>query len=264
MANDLTIRLAVFLGLFAAFALLEARAPCRPRAVRQAARWRTNVALVVLDTLTLRALALALPLLAVGAAVDAGRQGWGLFNLADLPLWIEIVGAILILDLAIWAQHLVTHKVPLFWRFHRVHHADRDMDVTTAIRFHPVEIAASMLVKIGLVYLIGPAALAVVLFEILLNGTALFNHANLAMPSWLERAVRAVLVTPDMHRIHHSVRRDEHDSNFGFALSIWDRLFGTYRPGPLSGHDGMTVGLDWQDDRPSRLGWSLALPFRKP
>ncbi len=217
----------------------------------------------MLDTLALRALAVLLPLLAVGAAIDAQAQGWGLFNRLDWPFWAEFAAAVLILDLTLWGQHLITHKVPLFWRFHRMHHADRDMDVTTAVRFHPVEILASMGVKIGVVYLLGPAAWAVVAFEVVLNGTPLFNHANLALPRGVERAIRAVLVTPDMHRVHHSVRREEHDSNYGFALSVWDRLFGTYRPEPEGGQDGMTVGLEWQDEKPADLGWSLMLPFRR-
>ena len=263
MEHDLLWRLGVFLGLFALFATLEALAPRRARSQPRSARWFTNLSIVVLDTLALRALAIALPLLAVGAAVDAGRMGWGLFNALDWPLWVEVVLAVLILDLAIWAQHLVTHKVPILWRFHRVHHADRDFDVTTALRFHPVEILASMMLKIGLVYLLGPAALAVLLFEIILNGTAMFNHSNLRLPLWLDRAVRLVLVTPDMHRVHHSILRHEHDSNYGFALSVWDRIFRTYRPKPEAGHDLMTVGLEWQDERPSRLGWALMLPFRK-
>ena len=263
MDHDLLWRLGVFVGLFALFATLEALAPRRTRSQPRNTRWFTNLSIVVLDTLALRALAIALPLLAVGAAVDAGRMGWGLFNTLDWPLWLEVVLAILILDLAIWAQHLVTHKVPILWRFHRVHHADRDFDVTTALRFHPVEILASMMLKIGLVYLLGPAALAVLLFEIILNGTAMFNHSNLRLPLWLDRAVRLVLVTPDMHRVHHSIHRHEHDSNYGFALSVWDRIFRTYRPKPEAGHDLMTVGLEWQDERPSRLGWALMLPFRK-
>ena len=263
MEHDLLWRLGVFVGLFALFATLEALAPRRARSQPRNARWFTNLSIVVLDTLALRALAIALPLLAVGAAVDAGRMGWGLFNALDWPLWVEVVLAVLILDLAIWAQHLVTHKVPILWRFHRVHHADRDFDVTTALRFHPVEILASMMLKIGLVYLLGPAALAVLLFEIILNGTAMFNHSNLRLPLWLDRAVRLVLVTPDMHRVHHSIHRHEHDSNYGFALSVWDRIFRTYRPKPEAGHDLMTVGLEWQDERPSRLGWALMLPFRK-
>lgn len=181
----------------------------------------------------------------------------------EWPVWIEITLAVLIFDLAIWAQHLVTHKVPLLWRLHPVHHADVDMDVTTAIRFHPFEIALSMLLKIGLVYLIGPAALAVVLFEVILNGTAMFNHSNIALPVWLDGALRRVLVTPDMHRVHHSVDRTEHDSNYGFSLSVWDRLFGTYIAQPRDGHDEMHTGLKWQDERPARFGWSLALPFAR-
>ena len=262
MAHELALRLSVFLGLVALFAVWERLTPRRHLALPRAGRWMTNGAMAVLDTLTLRLMALVLPVLAVGAAVDAGQLGWGMFNRLDWPVWVEVVLALVILDFAIWGQHWITHRVPLFWRFHRVHHADRDMDVTTAIRFHPVEIAASMGVKIVLVYLLGPTAVAVVLFEVLLNGTSLFNHANLALPSRLERALRRVLVTPDMHRIHHSALRHEHDSNFGFALSVWDRLFGTYRAAPEAGHDAMTLGLDWQDDRPARLGWSLLLPFR--
>jgi sterol desaturase/sphingolipid hydroxylase (fatty acid hydroxylase superfamily) len=261
MENELLIRLSVFIGLFAALALIEAKAPRRVRTQPRNTRWVTNWAIVILDTLTLRALALALPLLAVGAAVDAEANGWGLMNAVDIPGWIAVVLTVLIFDLAIWAQHLVTHKVPLLWRIHRVHHADRDIDVTTAIRFHPVEIALSMLLKIGLVYLLGPPALGIILFEIILNGTAMFNHANIKLPLWLDAALRKVLVTPDMHRVHHSDQRSEHDSNYGFALSIWDRMFGTYIAQPAKGHDDMTIGLEWQDDRPSRLGWSLGLPF---
>ena len=263
MENEALIRLAVFLGLFAILASLEAMAPRRMRTQPRRTRWVTNWGVTLLNTLTLRLLAFALPLLAVGAAVDAQAQGWGLFNALTLPLWIEIIAVVLVLDFSIWLQHLITHKVPLLWRLHRVHHADVDMDVTTAIRFHPLEIALSMILKIGLVYLLGPAALAVVVFEIILNGTAMFNHSNLALPQWLDRMVRKVLVTPDMHRVHHSVHRDEHDSNYGFALSIWDRIFGTYIAQPAAGHDAMEVGLQWQDDRPARLGWSLALPFMR-
>lgn len=263
MDNELLIRAGFFIGLFSLFAGLEALAPRRRRSLPRKRRWTTNLAIVVIDSLTLRLMALVLPLLAIGAAADAQAMGWGLFNRLDWPWWLELGLAVLILDLAIWAQHLVTHKVPLFWRFHRMHHADRDMDVTTAIRFHPVEIAASMLLKIMLVYLLGPSALAVLVFEVLLNGTAMFNHANLRLPRWLDRVVRMVLVTPDMHRIHHSVHRHEHDSNYGFALSVWDRVFGTYRARPEGGHDSMKIGLHWQDERPARLGWSLLLPFRK-
>lgn len=261
MENETVVRLAVFLGLFALFAALESWAPRRGRRQPRVRRWFTNWGITITNTITLQALAVGLPLLAVGAAIDASAQNWGFFNRMDWPIVLEFLLTILILDFAIWAQHLITHKVPFLWRLHRVHHADVDLDVTTAIRFHPVEIALSMLVKIGLVYLLGPAALAVILFEILLNGTAMFNHANIALPPRLDRAVRFILVTPDMHRVHHSVYRSEHDSNYGFALSVWDKLFGTYIAEPVNGHADMKIGLEWQDERPSRLGWSLALPF---
>ena len=263
MEHEATIRLAAFLGLFVLFALTEAAIPRRKRAQPRTGRWITNLAVIVIDSVALRLLSLVVPALAAGAALHAQALGWGLFNALDWPTWVEIALAILILDFAIWAQHLISHKVPVFWRFHRMHHADRDIDVTTALRFHPVEILASMGLKIGLVYLLGPAALAVILFEIILNGTAMFNHANMRLPLGLDRALRLVLVTPDMHRVHHSDRRSEHDSNYGFALSVWDRIFGTYIAQPEKGHDGMTIGLSWQDDRPARLGWSLALPFRR-
>ncbi len=263
MENEAAIRLAVFLGLFTLFAATEALIPRRARTQTRSKRWVTNWGITVANTLFLRGMAFVLPVLAVGAAVDAQAQGWGLLNALTLPGWIEVVAAILILDFVIWAQHLITHKVPLLWRLHRVHHADVDMDVTTAIRFHPIEIGLSMLIKIGVVYLLGPAALAVILFEIILNGTAMFNHANIRLPLWVDAIVRRVLVTPDMHRVHHSIHRHEHDSNYGFALSIWDRMFGTYIAQPAAGHDDMEVGLEWQDDRPAKLGWSLALPFAR-
>lgn len=263
MENEAIIRLTVFLGLFALLAAVETLAPRRVRSQKRSQRWVTNWGITITNTVLLRLMALALPLLAVGAAVDAQAQGWGLFNALALPGWIEVIAAILILDFVIWAQHLITHKVPVLWRLHRVHHADVDMDVTTAIRFHPVEIGLSMALKIGVVYLLGPAAVAVILFEIILNGTAMFNHANIRLPLWLDAILRRVLVTPDMHRVHHSVHRHEHDSNYGFSLSIWDRMFGTYIAQPEAGHDEMKVGLEWQDDRPARFGWALTLPFAR-
>ncbi len=263
MEHEATIRLAAFLGLFALFAVLEAVAPRRKRVQSRGRRWFTNLSIIVIDSLTTRAMAIFLPLLAVGAALDAQAQGWGLLNMVDWPLWLRVLAAIAILDFAIWLQHLIFHKVPVLWRLHRVHHADRDFDVTTALRFHPVEIAASMLIKIGVVYLIGAPALAVILFEILLNGSAMFNHANLRLPDAVDRVVRLLFVTPDMHRVHHSVHRNEHDSNYGFALSIWDRIFRTYTDQPRDGHEDMVIGLQWQDEKPARLGWALMLPFRK-
>lgn len=263
MGYEVIIRLSVFMGLFVVFAGLEAIAPRRKRDMPRTSRWFTNISFTLLNTVALRALAIAMPFLAIGAAVDAWRNGWGVLNHVQWPWAVEGALALLTLDFAIWAQHLVTHKVSFFWRFHRVHHADRDMDVTTGIRFHPVEIVASMGLKIGLIYLLGPMAVAVLVFEVLLNGTTLFNHANLRLPLWLDRIVRLVLVTPDMHRVHHSALRAEHDSNYGFALSVWDRIFGTYRAQPEGGHEGMVVGLEWQNDRPARLGWSLVLPFMR-
>ena len=263
MISETTLRLGVFLATCLAVAGLELWLPKRPLRAAKPKRWLTNIGFTVVNTITLRIMAILLPVLAVGAALDASANGLGLFNIADLPIWLEWIAAILILDFAIWAQHWATHKIPLLWRLHRVHHADRDMDVTTAIRFHPVEIALSMILKIGLVYLLGPAAGAVILFEVLLNGSALFNHGNIALPKRFDAILRRVLVTPDMHRVHHSIHRHEHDSNYGFALSIWDRLFGTYIAQPKGGHDAMTIGLEWQDERPTRLGWSLALPFRR-
>ena len=263
MENEALVRLGAFGGLFLLFAALETVAPRRVRKHPRRGRWLTNWGISIANVLALRALALGLPLLAVGAALDAEAQGWGLFNQLGWPLWLEMALAVLIFDFAIWLQHLITHKVPVLWRFHRVHHADRDIDVSTAIRFHPVEIALSMLLKIGLVYLLGPPALGVILFEIVLNGTAMFNHANMRLPLGLDALLRKLMVTPDMHRVHHSIHRREHDANYGFALSVWDRLFGTYIAQPDKGHDGMTVGLEWQDDRPSKLGWSLGLPFQR-
>lgn len=263
MEHEAVIRLSIFLGLFTLFAMIEAQIPRRARSLPRRDRWITAWSLTVLNTLTLRVMAMGLPLLAVGASAHASTQGWGLLNAFSLPSWIEIMIAILVLDFAIWVQHLVTHKVPLLWRLHRVHHADRDMDVTTAIRFHPVEIALSMLIKICVVYALGPAAVAVIIFEIILNGTALFNHANMRLPLAVDRVVRLILVTPDMHRVHHSVHRQEHDSNYGFALSIWDRMFGTFVAQPEAGHDDMEIGLSWRDERPAKLGWSLWLPFQK-
>ena len=263
MENEALIRLVVFAGLFLVFAAIEALVPQKRRTQTRPHRWFTNWALVVIDSLTLQALGWVLPLLAVGVAYSATQNGWGLFNNIGWPWWLEIGLSVLILDFAIWFQHLITHKIPLLWRLHRVHHSDRDIDVTTALRFHPLEILLSMLLKIAVVLVLGPSAVAVILFEVILNGTAMFNHANIRLPLGLDRLLRLVLVTPDMHRVHHSVHRGEHDSNYGFALSIWDRIFATYIPQPRDGHDDMVIGLRWQDNMPNRLGWALWLPFGK-
>lgn len=263
MENEALIRGVIFFGLFALFAGIEAIVPRKARTQPRTTRWFTNFGLIIIDRGAVWLMTLVLPVLAVGAAWDAGLLGFGLLNQVTLPTWVEVIAAILILDFAIWVQHMVFHKVPMLWRLHRVHHADRDIDVTTALRFHPIEIAASMAIKIVVVYLIGAPALGVILFEILLNGSAMFNHANMRLPLGVDRVLRRFLVTPDMHRVHHSTLKNETDSNYGFALSIWDRLFGTYTDQPENGHDGMVIGLEWQDDKPSKLGWSLLLPFKK-
>ncbi|MFT4795664.1 MAG: sterol desaturase/sphingolipid hydroxylase (fatty acid hydroxylase superfamily) [Paracoccaceae bacterium] len=261
MENEPLVRLIVFALIFAVMAGWEGLRPARARAQTRTRRWAVNWAIAIIDTVVVR---LLFPAAAVGVALDAASAGVGLFNALDWPLWLEVVLVMVALDFAIWAQHLVSHKVPVLWRLHRVHHSDRDVDVTTAIRFHPVEIALSMVLKIALVYALGAPALAVILFEIVLNGSAMFNHSNLHLPAWAERPVRAVMVTPDMHRIHHSTLRREHDRNYGFNLSIWDRIFGTYLHAPKGGQDGMTIGLaDHQDDAPGHLGWALIFPFRK-
>lgn len=262
--SEAALRLGVFLAVFVVMAAAEALRPKRQLTHSKGRRWLTNMSIVALDSFVVRLMgALAIPLVAVAAAIYAARQGWGLFNWLDWPVWLEWLAAILILDLAIWFQHLVSHKVPVLWRLHRMHHADVDIDVTTAIRFHPIEIALSMLWKIVCVVALGAAPEAVILFEIILNGCAMFNHANVALPQSVDRVLRLFIVTPDMHRVHHSVIRREHDSNYGFNLSVWDRLFGTYTPQPEKGHEGMTIGLTpYQSVDPTRLGWSLLLPFR--
>ncbi len=203
-----------------------------------------------------------MPIAAVAAAFYAQQHGLGLLNNVAWPGWVKVIVALLVLDFAIWFQHLVSHKVPIFWRLHQVHHADRDIDVTTAVRFHPVEIALSMLWKIVVVVPLGASPFAVFLFEVILNACATFNHANIALPAWLDWFLRIFIVTPDMHRIHHSVLRTEHNRNYGFNLSLWDGLFRTYLAEPSAGQQGMTIGLNpYQSEAPTRFGWSLWLPF---
>ena len=263
--SEATLRLSAFVGIFLTMALLEHWAPRRRLTAPKLRRWTTNLSIVGLGMAVGRGLGLlALPLTAVGAASLADAHGWGLLHQVALPAWLEVVVTLVVLDFAVWLQHLASHRVPALWRIHRVHHADVDIDVTTALRFHPVEIGLSMLYKAVWVLLLGPPAAGVVLFEIILNGGAMFNHANLALPAGLDRPLRALIVTPDMHRVHHSVLAREHDSNYGFNLSIWDRAFGTYTAQPEEGHGAMTIGLaDFQSGQPSEIMWSLGLPFRR-
>ena len=242
--------------VFATFAAIEFVRPAR--SAPRGRRWFTNLALFAIDTLALR---LLVPLLMVGAAALAAERGWGLFNLYALPSWLGVVVAVLALDLALYFQHWATHRVPLLWRLHKVHHSDPAFDVTTAARFHPIEIVLSMLYKMTVVVALGLPVWGVFLFEVIFNLATLFTHANFALSARAEKPVRAVFVTPDMHRIHHSAIERETNSNYGTLLSGWDRLFGTYTK-DLEGR--LTIGLEeYQDTRPHALGWSLLLPFRK-
>src|SRR4051794_1277997 len=258
--SEVTIRLGAALGIFAAMAFWEVLAPRRTWRVGRAARWPGNLGILLLDAALVR---LLLPVAAVGVAAIAAQRGWGLLNITPWPRVLEGLLGFLALDLAIYAQHVAFHKVPLFWRLHRMHHADLDIDVTTGLRFHPIEILLSMLLKMAVVVLIGVPAVAVIAFEVMLNATSMFNHSNAAMPSWLDRILRLAMVTPDMHRVHHSVLRYETDSNFGFNLPWWDRLFGTYRAEPEAGHQSMTIGLPvFRDPRELRIDRLITQPFR--
>ena len=246
--------------MFAAVALWEALAPRRGRAFARRVRWPHNIALVVLDTAVVRLLA---PGAAIAVALAGEAHGWGLVNVLSLPAWIAFPLAVVALDLAIYFQHVSFHAVPVLWRLHRVHHADLDFDVTTGARFHPIEILLSLLIKMVAVAAIGAPAVAVLVFEVLLNATAMFNHANGRLPERLDRWVRLLVVTPDMHRVHHSIVHNETNSNFGFNLPWWDRLFGTYRAQPAAGHEAMTIGLDAFRTRADlRLDRLLLQPFR--
>lgn len=240
MPQELLVRLSVFFGVFAAMALLEFLMPFRREASQRASRWPANIGIVVIDSLLVRLVA---PAGAVSVALYAEVKGIGVLNMVAPPGWIEVVAAVIVLDFSIWAQHLVFHKVPLLWRLHRMHHADTGYDVTTALRFHPIEILLSLGIKAAMILLIGAPALAVMIFEVVLNATAMFNHANVRLPEGLDRLLRLVVVTPGMHRVHHSTVQVETDSNYGFNLPWWDRLFGTYRAAPLAGDD-LVFGLE--------------------
>jgi sterol desaturase/sphingolipid hydroxylase (fatty acid hydroxylase superfamily) len=260
--TELAIRLAAFAGVFSVMALWELLAPRRPLAVGRSPRWPSNLGILVADVLAVR---LLLPTAAAGVALVAAERGFGLFHVIGLPFWLAAPIGFLALDLVIYGQHVMFHHVPWLWRLHRMHHADLDIDVTTGVRFHPVEILLSLVIKIATVALLGIPAAAVVCFEVVLNATSMFNHANASLPRWLDRVARLILVTPDMHRVHHSVLRQETDSNFGFNLPWWDRLFGTYRPEPRAGHDGMTIGLPvFREPGELRLDRLLTQPVRAP
>src|SRR5438034_11003714 len=240
------IRLGAFGGVFLAMAIWEVAGPRRPQTIGRHVRWPSNLGIVVLDALLVR---LVFPTTAVGLALVADARGWGLFHLVALPTWIVVVASVVLLDLAIYLQHVLFHAVPVLWRLHRMHHADLAFDVTTGVRFHPIEILLSMLTKLAVVAALGAPALAVLLFEVLLNATSMFSHGTVRVPERLDRMLRWIVVTPDMHRVHHSVAVPETNSNFGFNLPWWDRMFGTYRAQPIAGHDAMTIGIEQFRDR---------------
>jgi sterol desaturase/sphingolipid hydroxylase (fatty acid hydroxylase superfamily) len=256
---DAAVRLLPFVGVLLVLAVLEALLPRRRPSAPKGKRWANNLALVALNTLAARVL---LPAGAVGMALYVESRGWGLLPELGLPYWLAVALTVVALDFVIYLQHVLFHAVPALWRLHRVHHADLDFDASTGLRFHTIEIVISLGIKLAAVALLGPPALGVLLFEVLLNATAMFSHANLKLPVWLDRALRLVVVTPDMHRVHHSADVRETDSNFGFNLPWWDYLLGTYRAQPAAGHEAMTVGLsEFRDERVLRLPWMLASPF---
>lgn len=259
------LRFSIFAAIFLIMTALEAWWPRRERRFPRSQRWPTNLGVLAADYIAVAAVTFVIPITATLTAIWAEANGWGLFNFVDWPVWLEWIIAFAALDFVIWAQHVITHKIPILWRIHRVHHSDEDLDATSAVRFHPLEIVLSIFIKSLALILLGAPPELVVVFEATVNGSALFNHANFRLPLALDKWLRYLIVTPDMHRVHHSVIHRETDSNYGFALSIWDRIFRTYVDQPEKGHDGMTVGLnEWQDDAPTRLGWTLALPFRYP
>jgi len=253
------IRLAAFCGVFALMAAWELIEPRRTQTIGRGWRWPNNLGVVVVDTLLVRIL---FPTAAVGVALVAEAHGLGLFNVLPLPAWIGVVASVILLDLAIYFQHVLFHAVPVLWRLHRMHHADLDIDVSTGLRFHPIEILLSMVIKLAVVIALGAPAIAVLIFEVLLNATSMFNHSNVHIPERLDGVVRWFVVTPDMHRVHHSIVARETNSNFGFNLPWWDRLFGTYRAQPAAGHEAMKIGIEeFRDPRELRLDRMLLQPF---
>ncbi|HEB82254.1 MAG TPA: sterol desaturase family protein [Gammaproteobacteria bacterium] len=238
--HEKQIRLGFFLGIFAVMAIWELLAPRRALTVSKFLRWSNNLGLVFLNTFILR---LLFPAAAVGMAALASQQGWGLLNYYAVPTTTAIIVSVIAMDFVIYLQHVLVHAVPVLWRLHRVHHADPDYDVTTGARFHPIEIILSMLIKFATIMVLGPPVVAVIIFEVILNATAMFNHSNVRLNLTLDKFLRLILVTPDMHRVHHSIEDDEANSNFGFSLPWWDRLFGTYRAQPRAGHEAMTIGI---------------------
>ena len=259
MSNEVVIRLGFFFGIFALIAAWELLAPRRSLITSKTRRWLSNLSITFLNSVVVR---LVSPIMPVGIALLAQKSSWGLLNNFNLPYWLEVAVGVIVLDLIIYLQHVMFHTVPVLWRLHMMHHADLDFDVTTGLRFHPIEMILSMGIKLSAVVLIGSPVLAVLIFEVLLNATSMFNHGNIRLPLRIDRKLRLIVVTPDMHRVHHSVTIRETNSNFGFNLPWWDHLLGTYRNQPAAGHEGMTIGLSqFRDAKRLTLPWMLALPF---
>jgi len=256
-----TLRFIIFISVLLLMAIAEALFAKKKRNQARSARWTTNIGITIVN---IGVLSLLGPITAVVAADYAMNNSWGLLSLSPLPLpfIVELILGVVLLDLAIYFQHVCSHKIPWLWRFHRMHHADRDIDVTTGVRFHPIEAALSMLYKCAVILLLGPITIAVIVFEVLLNASAMFNHANVRLPKKIDSLLRLLIVTPDSHRVHHSEVPNETDSNYGFFLSIWDRIFRTYTPQPQAGHEAMVIGLsEYQHEKPASFWWCLKLPF---
>jgi sterol desaturase/sphingolipid hydroxylase (fatty acid hydroxylase superfamily) len=259
LTDERAIRLGAFLAIFIVAALLETLAPRRALTTSKARRWISNLTIVAMNPLIV---ALLIPIPPTGLAMMASEQNWGLLNHPAIPYWLKVAGGVVILDLAIYIQHVLFHAVPALWRLHMMHHADLDFDLTTGLRFHPIEIVLSIGIKLSVVAALVVPPAAVLIFEVVLNGAALFNHSNIHIPQGIDRILRLLIVTPDMHRVHHSVIISETNSNFGFNLPWWDRFFGTYKDQPAKGHTGMTIGLSqFRDPGKLFLPRLLILPF---
>ncbi len=261
MSYEKEIRMGFFFGMLAVIGLWELIAPRRTLSVSKTVRWLNNLGLVFFNSFIIR---LVFPVAAIGVAAAAQGNHWGLFNTIEISVGLAAILSIVIMDFVIYVQHVMVHAIPVLWRLHRVHHADLDYDVTTGARFHTLEIILSMAIKFATIVLLGPPVFAVIIFEVILNATAMFNHGNIRLPKSIDRVLRLLVVTPDMHRVHHSVEDDETNSNFGFSLPWWDRMFGTYRDQPRAGHTGMTIGIHKFKD-PKQVLWitgMLTLPFK--
>ena len=262
MDTESVLRISCYVTILVAVAVWETLSPKRPWIGVRRERWLNHLLLAAINAGVVR---VVIPISAVALSLQLESHNLGLLNKTEFPFLFDVVIAVLLLDLAIYAQHYYFHKIPFFWRFHRMHHTDREFDVTTGVRFHPIEIVISMAIKFVVISIIGAPAVAIIAFEILLNATSLFNHGNVRIPASVDRLLRLIVVTPDMHRVHHSIIHDETDSNFGFNLPWWDRLFGTYRAQPRDGHQDMTIGLEiFRDVSEGKLGRLITQPFRKP